>query len=101
MKPSPPAFDEEALKRQLQKLERFKVPVILVLVLVFFGGPIFSLLNLFFTRMDPIIVFLVIVGVIILASIRQINQYERGVKFTIGKYAGTMEPGWRLVVPVF
>lgn len=38
--------------------------------------------------------------VIILASIRQINQYERGVRFTLGKSSGTMEPGWRLVIPV-
>src|SRR3989344_761550 len=38
---------------------------------------------------------------ILLASIKQINQYERGVKFTIGKYTGIMEPGWRLVIPIF
>ena len=38
---------------------------------------------------------------IILISIKQINQYERGVKFTIGKYTGIMNPGWRLVIPIF
>jgi regulator of protease activity HflC (stomatin/prohibitin superfamily) len=38
---------------------------------------------------------------IVLASIRQVNQYERGVKFTLGKYTGVMEPGWRLVWPIF
>lgn len=38
---------------------------------------------------------------LIVVSIRQINQYERGVKFTLGKFSGTMEPGWRLVLPVF
>ncbi len=45
-----------------------------------------------------------IVGVVllvILASIRQINQYERGIRFTMGRYTGIMEPGWRLVIPVF
>lgn len=42
----------------------------------------------------------VIVLAIIVASIRQINQYQRGVKFTLGKYTGIMEPGWRLVLPV-
>ncbi len=45
-----------------------------------------------------------IVGIIIfilLISIKQINQYEKGVKFTLGKYTGTMEPGWRLVMPIF
>ncbi len=38
---------------------------------------------------------------IILISIRQINQYERGVKFTLGKFTAVMEPGWRLVWPIF
>ncbi|MBP9751890.1 MAG: slipin family protein [Candidatus Moranbacteria bacterium] len=47
------------------------------------------------------IIILVIAAAILLASIKQINQYERGVKFTIGKFTGMMEPGWRLVVPVF
>ncbi|MEK7160771.1 MAG: slipin family protein, partial [Patescibacteria group bacterium] len=31
----------------------------------------------------------------------QIDQYQRGVKFTMGRYSGVMEPGWRLVVPIF
>ncbi|MDP2631957.1 MAG: slipin family protein [Candidatus Uhrbacteria bacterium] len=43
---------------------------------------------------------LVIILIIILISIRQINQYQRGVKFQLGKYTKTLEPGWRLVVPV-
>ncbi len=34
-------------------------------------------------------------------SIKQINQYQRGVKFAFGKYIGIMEPGWRLVIPIF
>jgi len=38
--------------------------------------------------------------VVILASIKQINQYEKGVRFLLGKYTGLMEPGWRLVFPV-
>ncbi|MBL7021725.1 slipin family protein [Patescibacteria group bacterium] len=42
-----------------------------------------------------------IIVFIILISIRQINQYERGVKFTLGKYSGTMQPGWRIVLPIF
>lgn len=37
---------------------------------------------------------------IILASIRQINQYERGVFFTLGKFTGLLDPGWRLVFPI-
>ncbi|MDD4995104.1 MAG: slipin family protein [Patescibacteria group bacterium] len=45
-----------------------------------------------------------IVGVVlfvILISIRQIKQYERGVKFQLGKYKKVLEPGWRLVFPIF
>jgi len=42
-----------------------------------------------------------IIIVVLLASIKQINQYQRGVKFTLGKYTGIMDPGWRLVIPVF
>ena len=52
--------------------------------------------------MPTFLIYLVIfVAVIIISSIRQVNQYERGVKFTLGKFSSVMEPGWRLVVPVF
>ncbi|MDD4938407.1 MAG: slipin family protein [Candidatus Shapirobacteria bacterium] len=37
---------------------------------------------------------------ILLISIRQINQYERGLKFTFGKFTSVLEPGWRLVFPI-
>jgi len=43
---------------------------------------------------------LIFIGVVLIASIRQINQYERGVKFMLGKYVGTKEPGWRIILPV-
>ncbi|MCD4694421.1 slipin family protein [bacterium] len=42
---------------------------------------------------------IIIIG-IILISIRQINQYQKGVKFTFGKYSGIMSPGWRLIFPI-
>ena len=37
---------------------------------------------------------------IILISIKQITQYQRGLRFTFGKYSGLMNPGWRLVWPI-
>ena|SRR3989344_8434315 len=43
---------------------------------------------------------LVAIVAILVASIKQINQYERGVRFTLGTYSGIMQPGWRLVIPV-
>lgn len=41
---------------------------------------------------------LIIIAVVFL---KQINQYERGVMFTLGKFSGIKNPGWRIVVPVF
>ena len=41
-----------------------------------------------------------IIAIILLSSIRQINQYQRGVKFRFGRYVGIKEPGWRLVLPL-
>jgi regulator of protease activity HflC (stomatin/prohibitin superfamily) len=38
---------------------------------------------------------------VLLASLRQVDQYERGVKFTMGRFTGIMMPGWRLVIPIF
>ena len=38
--------------------------------------------------------------VVILASLKIVKEYERGVKFTLGKYAGMMQPGLRLVIPI-
>lgn len=46
-------------------------------------------------------ILLVPILIILLVSIRQVNQYERGVKFTLGKFTKMVDPGWRLVIPVF
>ena len=42
----------------------------------------------------------IVAAFVTFSSLKQINQYERGVKFTMGKYTGIMEPGWRIVWPV-
>ena len=44
---------------------------------------------------------LIVLVVVILSFLRQVNQYERGVKFTMGRFSKAVNPGWRLVVPVF
>ena len=41
-----------------------------------------------------------IILVIVLISIRQINEYERGILFRLGKYAKTLNPGWHIVLPI-
>lgn len=43
---------------------------------------------------------LIAIAVLLLYSIRQVNQYERGVKFMFGRYLGTANPGWRIILPV-
>lgn len=47
------------------------------------------------------IIFIVVFLIIILpASIVQVNEYERGVKFQFGKFKSVMEPGWKIVLPI-
>ena len=46
-------------------------------------------------------VIVVIVVITLLRSIVQIDEYERGVKFTCGKFSSIMEPGWNVVLPIF
>lgn len=44
-----------------------------------------------------------VVGAIILfilSGLKVVKEYERGVKFTLGKFSGMMSPGLRVVVPV-
>lgn len=51
--------------------------------------------------MEGFTLFLTIAVIILaIASIRIVNQYERGIILTLGKYSGTKEPGLRFVVPV-
>lgn len=99
MQPSSQNPDEA--KRTTEKVKRF---AILFIIFVMFGDVIFdafvSFIN-FSSYMELIFSLLLIAGIVVLVSIRQINQYERGVKFTLGRYTRIMEPGWRLVVPVF
>ncbi|MCF6276958.1 MAG: slipin family protein [Candidatus Magasanikbacteria bacterium] len=44
---------------------------------------------------------LILVLVIVLVSIRQINEYQRGVKFQLGKFTKVLNPGWNLIIPIF
>ena len=42
-----------------------------------------------------------IFALIFILRIKQINQYERGVFFTRGKFSGIKNPGWTLYFPIF
>ena len=82
-----------------------------VAILIFVGFVIFNGVS-FLVEGDKIITInnkpmgifstlLIVATIILLASIKQINQYEKGVRFTLGKFTGIMIPGWRLVIPIF
>jgi len=47
------------------------------------------------TGFGPIII------IVLIASIKQVNEYQRGVMFTFGKFSGVKNPGWRIAIPVF
>lgn len=55
---------------------------------------IFFFLSSFTVFVIPGILFLLVI------TIKQVNEYQRGIKFTLGKYSSTIEPGWRIVIPV-
>lgn len=46
-------------------------------------------------------IFVFAIIVLILSGIKIINQYERGVILTLGRYSGIRQPGLRIVVPIF
>lgn len=39
--------------------------------------------------------------ILLILCIRQVNQYERGVVLTMGKFSKIWEPGWKIIIPVF
>lgn len=38
--------------------------------------------------------------IVIISSIRQINEYERGVRFNFGKFSKILNPGWTVILPI-
>lgn len=46
-------------------------------------------------------VLIIIAIIIILPSIKQVNEYERGIKLRFGKYCKVLKPGWHLILPIF
>lgn len=48
-----------------------------------------------------IITIIVIVAIFILSGLKVINQYQRGVVLTLGRFTGLRQPGLRIVIPIF
>lgn len=53
-----------------------------------------------FWLVNSLVPIIIILGLVILASLKIVKEYERGVKFTLGKYSGIMNPGLRIVIPI-
>ena len=51
--------------------------------------------------MELSVILIIIVIIFVLSGIKVINQYERGVVLTLGKFSGVKNPGLRVVVPIF
>ncbi len=45
-------------------------------------------------------ILITLVVLLFFSGIRIVNQYERAVKFRLGKYVGTLQPGFRWIIPV-
>ena len=50
--------------------------------------------------MELLTMLIIIIIVILLGSIKQISEYERGVVFRFGKFKKILNPGWNLVLPI-
>ncbi len=46
-------------------------------------------------------IFILIIAVALIAMLRQINEYERGVVLTMGRFTGIKTPGWKIIIPIF
>ncbi|HEY3547288.1 MAG TPA: SPFH domain-containing protein, partial [Propionicimonas sp.] len=46
------------------------------------------------------VVVLALALLVLAMAVRIIKQYERGVLFRFGRVRGTLEPGFRLIIPV-
>ncbi len=49
--------------------------------------------------MNPLMLFILVFGIILLAGIRIVYEYKRALKFRFGKYIKTLQPGFRWIIP--
>ena len=50
--------------------------------------------------MEFLVVLIIIIGIILLCSIKQISEYERGVLFRFGRFKRILNPGWNIILPI-
>ena len=51
--------------------------------------------------MEFMFVIIILIIIILLASIKQVNEYEKGVLFSFGKFTRILDAGWHVVLPIF
>src|SRR3990170_1494259 len=47
-----------------------------------------------------LLIILIVGGLLLLSSLRVIDQYERGIVLTLGSYSYTLQPGLRIIIPI-
>lgn len=47
-----------------------------------------------------LLILIILVLVVILCSIKQINEYQRGILYAFGKFSKILGPGWHIVLPI-
>lgn len=50
--------------------------------------------------MNPLLLFLIFIGLALVSGIRIIFEYKRALKFRFGKYISTLKPGFRWIIPI-
>lgn len=112
MSQNPNQFDSSQAFREMQKLkDRLKdqvggkvsgvVRTIILFVILFNFLLLLANFNMSDTAIFSGFGFIPTIIILLVIFIRQVNQYERGIKFTLGKYSATLEPGWRIIIPIF
>lgn len=62
---------------------------------------VFITSRIFNSIIKTMVYLIVIVLFLLIISLRQVNQYERALKFTMGRFSSILEPGWRIIIPIF
>jgi len=50
--------------------------------------------------MNPLFLFSIILGLVLIAGIRIVFEYKRALKFRFGRYVKTLQPGFRWIIPL-
>lgn len=55
----------------------------------------------FMVCLSPLGIFSFILLLILLSNIKQVNEYEKGVLFVMGRFKKMVGPGWTFIIPIF